>query len=186
MRLRLFGTAGLQGDAGSDIPADPQPKRLALLAYLAVAAPGDLVRRDSLLAMFWPEATEQDARRALNQAVHYLRQLVGAEVIRGGAETLGVDLRLLPCDVTEFDQAIVDGRLETALELYRGPLMKGFFISGAGEFDDWLARERETCAHAAPRTLPGRWPNAPPFRQMRSSLPRGRTHSPLTKAARAA
>jgi hypothetical protein len=32
-----------------------QPKRAAVLAYLMVARPGPLHRRDSLLAMFWPE-----------------------------------------------------------------------------------------------------------------------------------
>jgi len=40
-----------------------QPKRVALLAYLAAATPRRLHRRDSLLALFWPELDQEHAAR---------------------------------------------------------------------------------------------------------------------------
>lgn len=149
MRLRLLGATSLKDESGADLLKNPQPKRLALLAYLAVAARGDIIRRDLLLAMFWRDATERDARRSLNQAVHYLRQLVGADVIVGGADTLGVDPSKLSCDATHFDDAIRDLNYDVAMKLYRGHMMDGFFISGAPDFEEWLARQRDLRAHRA-------------------------------------
>src|SRR5262245_12921902 len=39
-----------------------QPKRLALLAYLAIARPRGAHRRDALVAIFWPELDQHGAR----------------------------------------------------------------------------------------------------------------------------
>ena len=54
-----------------------QPKRLALLVYLAMAEPRGFHRRDSLLALFWPELPEKRARNALNKTLHFLRSHLG-------------------------------------------------------------------------------------------------------------
>ena len=151
MELRLLGSVSLTDASDADVLGDRgQPKRLALLAYLAVAAPSGFVRRDTLLALFWPDAVEKDARRSLNQAIHHLRQMTGEDVIVSrGVDLLGVDSNLLSCDVVRFDDAITSGRLEEALELYRGPMLDGVFLSGVPEFDDWLARERASRARTA-------------------------------------
>ena len=42
-----------------------QPKRLALLLYLALAEPQGLHSRDRLLALLWPEADDGSSRHAL-------------------------------------------------------------------------------------------------------------------------
>lgn len=151
MHLRLLGAVSLRDDTGKDLLEEfSQPKRSALLAYLMVASPGDYVRRDILLALFWPDATEADGRRALNQAIHYIRRMVGADALLSrGAESISVDLTRLGCDVLDFDAAVRDGRHERALELYRGHLMEGFFLSGLPEFEQWLAGERAKRARAA-------------------------------------
>src|SRR5262245_50412529 len=100
MHLRLLGPVGLIDDQGVDVLKDrSQPKRVALLAYLALVAPNAFVRRDTLLALFWPDSTEKDARRSLNQAIHYLRQLPGPElVLSRGADEVGVDSSHLRVD----------------------------------------------------------------------------------------
>lgn len=148
MFLRLLGSIALRDDGGTDLHRElTQPKRVALLAYLAAQPPGELVRRDTLLALLWPELPERDARRALNQAVHYLRTSIGSEaIVSGGVDTLGVDPSLLTCDVARFDEAVRDGRFSDALELYRGPFMEGFNLDSLPEFDDWLTRERASRA----------------------------------------
>ena len=53
----------LDGDPPSVRLVPTQSKRLALLAYLALALPRGFHRRDTLLALFWPELSDEDARR---------------------------------------------------------------------------------------------------------------------------
>src|SRR5919108_17 len=82
IQLQTLGRVRLQGDrSGGDAgPAAAQPKRLALLAYLALMSGRGPVRRDVLLALFWPELGDEEARRALRQALHYLRRVLGGGV----------------------------------------------------------------------------------------------------------
>ena len=77
--LYTFGRVRLDT---ATVPGSPaQPKRLALLTYLLVATPRAPRRRDALLALFWPELGEAEARRALRQALTYLRHTVGDDLI---------------------------------------------------------------------------------------------------------
>lgn len=151
--LNIFGTVELTDAAGTSIqPVLAQPKRLALLAYLAASQPLRFHRRDTLLALLWPVLDADHARDALNKALHFLRRSLGSDIIesRGDAE-----VRLVPeraaIDVADFARALREGRLADALPLYRGPLMDGFHISGAPEFERWLDTERAHWAGAALR-----------------------------------
>ena len=120
-----------------------QPKRAAVLAYLAVAEPGPWHRRDTLVAMFWPESTDSQARNALRQVLHYLRQTLGSDaVVSRGAEEVGLAPDAVWSDVGAFRQAIALGEYHEAADLYRGHLLDGFHVSEAYAFEDWLDRER--------------------------------------------
>ena len=130
-----------------------QPKRLALLAYLAIARPGAMHRRDLLVSMFWPEHGQEHARAALRKAVWGIRQALGDDAIRArGDEEVGCDPAVLWADAGEFDAAIEQDRLARALELYRGDLLEGFHADAPG-FEDWLEgarrRYRDRAAQAA-------------------------------------
>jgi len=71
VELRILGGLNLLGAGGRELSSVlAQPKRVALLAYLAAATPRRLHRRDSLLALFWPELDQEHARAALRQALH--------------------------------------------------------------------------------------------------------------------
>ena len=121
-----------------------QPKRLALLAYLAVASPGGFHRRDALLALFWPDFTERQARLSLRQALHHLRHALGTSVIanRGSCE-LGLAPGALWCDAVAFRHALRGGEMTAALELYRGDLLEAFSMHGISiELERWLEEER--------------------------------------------
>jgi serine/threonine-protein kinase len=149
--LTSLGTLDLRGD--DDRPLQPvlaQPKRLALLVYLALATPRGYHRRDSLLALLWPEFDETRARAALSRATHYLRASVGEDVLlsRGQAD-LGLDLTTLQSDVAAFEAALERGELAQALALYKGPLLPGFFVSEAPDFERWLDGERARLQQAA-------------------------------------
>lgn len=145
VRFVALGAVDLQRAGGEPTRALlVQPKRLALFAYLALARPHRLHRRDALLALFWPEATDEQARRSLRQALHFIRQAVGPDALasRGDAE-VGVAFEAVWCDAHEFERAADAGRLEEALALYRGHLLEGFHVGGvSAELEQWLDDER--------------------------------------------
>jgi serine/threonine-protein kinase len=119
-----------------------QPKRLALLTYLAVSTHWQ--RRDSVVALFWPDLDTDHARGALRQALRFIRRELGDGVLNGRSEEeLGVQGGTLWCDATAFERACEAGRLAEALLLYRGDFLDGFFVSGASpEFDYWVEAKR--------------------------------------------
>src|SRR6266705_5146192 len=151
IRLRLLGTVDLRDSQGRELASVlRRPKLLALLGYLTVARPRGLQRRDTLVALLWPELDHAHARNALSQAVHALRQALGhAALLARGEEELGVSEEGLGCDVREFETALEAGRAEQALELYRGGLLNGLHVSGVPEFERWLDEERERLRRCA-------------------------------------
>jgi serine/threonine-protein kinase len=144
-RLELLGGIAIKGPEGREIPAVlHQPKRFAVLTWLALHARSGYVRRDQLLGVLWPNHDAERARSALRQAVHFLRQHLGAETIVGrGDEDLGVDPARLACDAVSFEEALDRRALAEALALYRGELLPGFFLSEAPEFERWVEGTRD-------------------------------------------
>ena len=153
IEFRLVGTLHLTDAEGREVTSLlTRPRRLALLAYLAAATPRGLHRRDSLLALFWPELDQEHARAALRQALHVVRDALGADVIvTRGDEEVGLDFERIWCDVVAFDAVVAAEQFDEALGLYQGDLLEGFFISGAGEFERWLESERARLQQAASR-----------------------------------
>jgi DNA-binding SARP family transcriptional activator len=144
VEFRILGTVNLIGAGGRELRSVlAQPKRVALLAYVAAAAPQRFHRRDSLVALFWPELDQEHARAALRQSLHGLRRSLGDGALESrGDDEIGVGDAGFWCDAPAFDAAVDDGRNADALELYRGDLLDGFFITGAPEFEHWLEEER--------------------------------------------
>ncbi len=149
IRLSLMGSLDLRASDGRQILSVlAQPKRVALLAYLA--AHRDSVRRDTLLGLFWPESDEERARHALRQSLYTLRRSLGPRVLTSqGDEQLGIDGDHLECDVGLFEAAVRDGEAEAALDLYKGDFLEGFFLSDAPEFEKWLDGRRTTLRNQA-------------------------------------
>jgi DNA-binding SARP family transcriptional activator len=120
-----------------------QPRRAALLSYLALAEPRGFHRRDTLSALFWPEYDAEQARHALRQSIYFLRRALGTEtIVSRGDEELALAPDQVRCDVWAFDAAIDQERPAEALGLYRGELLAGFHISAAPDFERWLDEER--------------------------------------------
>lgn len=142
IELRTLGVTQVLQAGSSGRSFHLQPKRLAVLAYLAAARPRGMHRRDSLLVMFWPEDEEQRARNALSQTVHAIRRDVGQHVLQTqGHELIGVDRASLSCDAVEFEDRLDRGEPEEALELYRGEFLRGLPIGDAVGFDRWQESE---------------------------------------------
>jgi DNA-binding SARP family transcriptional activator/TolB-like protein len=120
-----------------------QPRRAALLCYLALALPRGFHRRDTLFALFWPEYDADQARHALRQSVYFLRRALGTKtIVSRGDEELALASEQVCCDVWAFDAAVDQGRAADALALYRGELLAGFHTSAAPDFERWLDEER--------------------------------------------
>src|SRR5256885_1839714 len=142
--FRMLGSVELRDSQGRELDAIlRRPKLLALLGYLTIARPWGFQRRDTLVALLWPELDHAHARNALNQAVHALRQTLGREALRArGEEEVGTSDEDISCDVSEFEAALEADQAEQALELYRGSLFNGFHLSEVPEFERWLDAER--------------------------------------------
>lgn len=140
-----LGTAELRGSDGCALHSLlAQPKRFALLVYLAVCHSYSSRRRDSVVALLWPELDAGHARGALRQALRFIRREVGDGVLNGHREAeLRLEDGMLWCDAIAFGLACQEGRLADALRLYRGDFLNGFFVSDASPaFDEWVETER--------------------------------------------
>ncbi|HET9464361.1 MAG TPA: protein kinase [Gemmatimonadales bacterium] len=144
IRLHLLGFVDLRDDSGGELRSVlAQPKRLGLLAYLAAASPIGPQRRDTLLAVFWPDLDQEHARNALSKAVHFLRRSLGEDAITSRtADELALNEAAVWADVRAFAAALEENRTDEALELYRGDLLPSFFVPEVPGFEDWLERER--------------------------------------------
>lgn len=151
LRLTTLGAVDLRDRLGHPVrDVLAQPKRVLLLAYLAVESRRGPVPRDRILALFWPESDEARARNALSQALHHLRQALGSEVIASHTPgALSIESGALWCDATAFADALERGDTELALDLYRGEFCPALFGRDAAELDQWLdAQRRELWSRA--------------------------------------
>ncbi len=142
IELRTLGVTQVRPPGSPDTGVYLQPKRLAVLAYLATARPRGMHRRDSLLVVFWPEDSEHRARNALSQTLHAIRRDIGHQALLSqGRELVGVDTANLSCDAVEFEERLERGELEEGLRLYRGEFLRGLLIGDATGFDRWQEAE---------------------------------------------
>lgn len=148
--LSVLGRIGLERDGLPLQGVLAQPKRLGLLAYIALRRPQGFVSRDELLGVFWPESAESRARASLRQALRFLRSHLGAEAIinRGDGE-VRIPPDAMACDAIDFLRAVEDGDDARAVARYGGELLPGLLLAGVHEFDRWLHAERQTLRVAA-------------------------------------
>src|ERR1051326_4817966 len=141
LRINTFGGLSLrQGDAPLT-GAPSQRRRLALLAILAAA--GDQgVSRERIQAMLWPESDAEKSRHALNQILYAQRRDFAEQQLFNGQKTVRLNPALITSDVALFRNALGRGDLETAVSLYAGPFLDGFFIKGSPEFEAWTSNQR--------------------------------------------
>jgi len=145
----------------------------ALACFLA-AQEGRLVSRTRLLSLFWEDAPEPEARRALTTTLGRIqRTWPGLRILTHGdavgcalEPTLELDIDLfsrwqrgegLPVESAHEttwlnQQALTEGPaacrgLSLAAALYRGEFMAEFNLSGCPGFDSWLTVQRQFWEH---------------------------------------
>lgn len=131
----MLGPAQLQvGETWTELPLG---KTSALLYYLACKR--KWVSRDEIVYLLWPDSPEGSAKKNLRQLLTTLRRSSYAE----GLEIEENRLRWpIESDVQGFKQAISDGNLATAAQLYEGELLQGYTPPNLPEFEEWLEGER--------------------------------------------
>ena len=145
IRLWTLGQAGLEdSEQPPPSPLLGQAKPFALLCYLALARPERSCRRDSLIAIFWPDLDHEHGRAALRQALRVLRRCLGAEaVINRGDDETGLNPGQVWCDATAFEELCDAREPERAMALYRGDLLPGLHVATvAPELAHWLDAAR--------------------------------------------
>lgn len=113
-----------------------QPKPLHLLAYLALnwRRPH---RREGLQALFWPDKPPRLAANNLRQALWHLRQVLPVEALHLHGDVVQWNSAvMLWVDALVFEEALEAKDLDTALDLYAGPLL-------ADTYYEWAQLERE-------------------------------------------
>lgn len=146
-RLNLLGSWDLTARDGHRVQSVlSQPKRLCLLAYLALTA--EPVSRSTVVALFWPETDEDHARNALSQSLHYLRRSMG----KGIVENVEGDRIMVHADVVDFDARTLlaldtargDGEFGVATDpsIWQGEFFEGWNADGSLPLQDWLDATR--------------------------------------------
>jgi TolB-like protein/DNA-binding SARP family transcriptional activator/Tfp pilus assembly protein PilF len=147
-QLKLFGAPSIEAADGSPLTGRVvQRHRLALLALLAMS-PGGRMARDKLIALLWPESDAEKARNLLNVATYTVRTALGEGAIVTAGDDLRLDHEIVSTDVDRFTDARARGDHAAAVATYAGPLLDGFFLSDAPQFEQWLDRERDRLAAA--------------------------------------
>ena len=152
--LHILGPTDLKGtDPERDDANLRPPKRLALLAWLALETAEGFRRRDQIVGLFWPDLEQDAARTQLRKALFVLRESLGpAAVLTRGETEVRLDPDRVWCDAVALRQHARAERWPEALGLYRGELLEGLYPEGvAQEFEEWLADERKALRDQAAR-----------------------------------
>jgi serine/threonine-protein kinase len=150
LELRVLGTLTIQPlNGGAPSAALTQPKRLALLLYLALAEPAGPHSRESLMALLWPEADDESTRHSLRNTLYGLRQALGeGAIVSRGEGYIELDPAAIRCDAVEVRGLLAAQRWKDALAGWEGDLAPGFHVSGAPEFEHWLDEQRASLRRA--------------------------------------
>ena len=94
-----------------------------------------------MLGYLWSESSSENARHALEQLLYSMRKQV-AEPLFQATDPLRLDTRVVHADVVEFARAMAANDPSSAVTVYRGPFLDGFYLAGAPEFERWAEAER--------------------------------------------
>jgi predicted ATPase/DNA-binding SARP family transcriptional activator len=165
LTLRLLGAPLILLDHQ---PVEGLPSRTAeaLLVYLALQE--HPVSREFLAEFLWSERTQDQALANLRSILSSLRKAMGDYVLTTRQRVTFNRELPFTLDVAEFEREMARhtsqtplksadaASLETALNLYGGDFLEGFYVREGRGFEEWAALLRERLrrtAHAGFRTL---------------------------------
>lgn len=143
-KLRVMGSTELVDRHGRHILSVlAQPRRTALLAYLAIATEDGMEDRSRLASMFWPRSNADQGAARLDRAMYSLRRsLTRSSICNDGNGRVGVCRQRVRTDVDELEKAVHRKDARAVAKLYRGRLLEGVDLPGLTDFNSWLEGER--------------------------------------------
>jgi len=108
------------------------------------------ISREQLCFLFWPNAPESTARRALSHLLTHLRNaLPSPDAVIARDDHVELNCRCVRTDTAVFEQLCCTSllhrqlpALQQGLDLYRGPFLSGFALNSSAEFEAWVVQER--------------------------------------------
>lgn len=141
LRINVLGPFRAERDGVPLAGATVQPRRQAILA-LAARAGARGIGREEVMSLLWPDAEEEKARRALNQAVYALRRDLGDDLALAGSRDLRLDPSRVSVDLWDFEFALESKDLRAAVALHAGPFLDGFRLDDTPGFERWVEAQR--------------------------------------------
>lgn len=146
LHIKLLGQPRIETTDGKLIAIESR-KAAGIVYYLSLSKT-PLVRRQSLLPLFWYHRSEQQARNSLNVALSDIRKaltLGGHTALVSDRTYVGLDRDRLWIDVREVDRLSRTDSPQcwyAICALYGGELLEGFSIPHQVHFTNWLNTER--------------------------------------------
>jgi DNA-binding SARP family transcriptional activator len=146
LELTLFDTPTVRCH-GQVVTGFRSSKAQALLYYLAVT--GRPHARPTLAALLWGDQPEASARVSLSKCLSNLHDLVGAAIMierqtvafnRAYIDQLDTERFLIGASQSPTPETI--SSLQSALALYRGDFLEGFYVREAPDFEQWVLVQR--------------------------------------------
>jgi len=146
LQLRLLGAPEVLVD-GSPVTDKLPGKAQAILYYLAAA--GQPQPRTVLATLLWGDVPESAARTNLRKALVGLRRELDAHLQIERQSVAFHSETDLWVDAVEFQTILADAstevdpeRLQTAIDLYQGDFLTGFYVRHAPDFETWMYAEQ--------------------------------------------
>jgi DNA-binding SARP family transcriptional activator len=159
LELRLLGGCELRGPDG---PLHLETAKTAALLAFLVGQSGPQ-QRSKLVGLLWGDLPESRARANLRRTLWDLRRKLSCPhappFILTTRQTVDFNRRSSYwLDVEIFEQQIAGGespadRLHSAINLYRGDFLDGFYVRDAPAFEEWVLAERERLRQMAIQAL---------------------------------
>lgn len=152
LQVLLLGRARLELD-GQALSALVPAKQQALLYVLA--AEGQPLPRTRAATLLWGQHDEAAARANLRVALSQLRRWLPGMLAIDKRQLAFADDAPVTVDLAELEAAAAPAcdwspqRRRAAAEAWRGPLLDGFALDDADDFDRWLQPQRQRAAAAA-------------------------------------
>jgi DNA-binding SARP family transcriptional activator len=156
IEIRLLGSPHLI-DNNQDLPLPTSIHARKLLVYLILYASRQHTR-NKLIGIFWPDQSEERARKALSQAIWHIRKTIPDIVVSDGEQIslsskidLSIDTQIIEQKTKKWlnvSPIVPEGKeaLIQVVDLYRGELLEGYY-------DDWILLERERLRNLYQQTL---------------------------------
>ena len=150
--IRLLGAAAAVERSHDTHGRASQPRRLALIALLAIARDSGVSRAEAS-SLLWRDAHPVRQRELLADLVAVLRAEFGSAAIVDHDDMLRLDTNRVTADVIEFEGAADAGDLSKAAAVYGGEFLEGFFLEDSVDFEQWASDQRIRLTHRAETVL---------------------------------